>query len=152
MYPSSASSNSAIGPRSDIFISFISPIGSSLTLLTTGGVFVSTGTSSTDSTIVSGAGVSSGSFFLPLPFFGGVNDNGFSNEICFNSSLMNEMRMIQIRNELIRSGLDLGKYGKEEIFVHLISGYETLGKLDYSTKMNTDINFLLKLKMSRGVV
>lgn len=67
-------------------------------------------------------------------------------EICFNSSLMNEMRMIQIRNELIRSGLDLGKYGKEEIFVHLISGYETLGKLDYSTKMNTDINFLLKLK------
>jgi NTE family protein len=59
---------------------------------------------------------------------------------------MNEMRMIQIRNELIRSGLDLGKYGKEEIFVHLISGYETLGKLDYSTKMNTDINFLLKLK------
>ena len=67
-------------------------------------------------------------------------------EICFNSSLMNEMRMIQIRNELIRSGLDLGKYGNEEIFVHLISGYETLGKLDYSTKMNTDINFLLKLK------
>jgi NTE family protein len=67
-------------------------------------------------------------------------------EICFNSSLMNEMRMIQIRNELIRSGLDLGKYGREEIFVHLISGYETLGKLDYSTKMNTDLNFLLKLK------
>jgi|APGre2960657468_1045069.scaffolds.fasta_scaffold43517_3 NTE family protein len=67
-------------------------------------------------------------------------------EICFNSSLMNEMRMIEMRNELIRSGLDLGKYGNKEIFVHSISGYDTLGKLDYSTKMNTDLNFLLRLK------
>lgn len=67
-------------------------------------------------------------------------------EICFNSSLMNEMKIIQLRNELIRQGLDLGKYGNKEIFVHLVSGYETLGKLDYSTKMNTDLNFLLKLK------
>jgi len=67
-------------------------------------------------------------------------------EICFNSSLMNEMRMIEMRNELIRSGLDLGKYGNKEIFVHSISGYDTLGKLDYSTKMNTDLKFLLRLK------
>lgn len=67
-------------------------------------------------------------------------------EICFNSSLMNEMKIIQLRNELIRNGLDLGKYGNKEIFVHLISGYETLGKLDYSTKMKTDIDFLLSLK------
>ena len=67
-------------------------------------------------------------------------------EICFNSSLMNEMKIIQLRNELIRSGLDLGKYGNKEVFVHLISGYDTLGKLDYSTKMSTDLNFLLKLK------
>ena len=56
------------------------------------------------------------------------------------------MKIIQLRNELIRQGLDLGKYGSTEIFVHLISGYETLGKLDYSTKMNTDLTFLLKLK------
>jgi len=67
-------------------------------------------------------------------------------EICFNSSLMNEMRIIELRNELIREGLDLGKYGNKEIFVHSISGYETLGKLNYSTKMNTDLCFLLKLK------
>jgi len=67
-------------------------------------------------------------------------------EICFNSSLMNEMKIIQLRNELIRQGLDLGKYGSKEIFVHLISGYETLGKLNYSTKMSTDLNFLPKLK------
>jgi NTE family protein len=67
-------------------------------------------------------------------------------EICFNSSLMNEIRMIEMRNELIRSGLDLGKYGNKEIFVHSISGYDTLGKLDYSSKMNTDLRFLLKLK------
>ena len=67
-------------------------------------------------------------------------------EICFNSSLMNEMKIIQLRNELIRSGLDLGRYGSKEVFVHLISGYDTLGKLDYSTKMSTDLDFLLKLK------
>ena len=67
-------------------------------------------------------------------------------EICFNSSLMNEIRMIEMRDELIRSGLDLGKYGNKEIFVHSISGYDTLGKLDYSSKMNTDLRFLLKLK------
>jgi NTE family protein len=67
-------------------------------------------------------------------------------EICFNSSLMNEMKMIELRNELIRSGLDLGKYGNKEIFVHSISGYDTLGKLDYSTKINTELCFLLKLK------
>ena len=67
-------------------------------------------------------------------------------EICFNSSLMNEMKMIELRNELIRSGIDLGKYGNKEIFVHSISGYDTLGKLDYSTKMNTELYFLLKLK------
>ena len=67
-------------------------------------------------------------------------------EICFNSSLMNEMKIIQLRNELIRSGLDLGKYGNKEMFIHLISGYETLGKLDYSTKMTTNLDFLLKLK------
>jgi len=67
-------------------------------------------------------------------------------EICFNSSLMNEMRLIELRNELIRDGLDLGKYGNKEIFVHSISGYDTLGKLNYSTKMNTQLGFLLKLK------
>jgi NTE family protein len=69
-----------------------------------------------------------------------------STEICFNSSLMAEMKMIQMRNELIREGHDLGKYGNKEIFVHSISGYDTLGKLDYSTKMRTDLTFLLKLK------
>ena len=67
-------------------------------------------------------------------------------EICFNSSLMNEMKMIQLRNEMIRDGIDLGKYGNKEIFVHSISGYETLGKLDYSSKMTTELSFLLKLK------
>ena len=67
-------------------------------------------------------------------------------EICFNSSLMNEMKIIQLRNELIREGLDLGKYGNKEVFVHLISGYDTLGKLDYSTKMDTNLSFLLQLK------
>lgn len=30
--------------------------------------------------------------------------------------------------------------------MHSISGYDTLGKLNYSTKMNTDLCFLMKLK------
>lgn len=68
-------------------------------------------------------------------------------EICFNSSLMNEMRTIQLRNDLIRKGIDLGEYGNKEIFVHSISGYDSLGKLNYSTKLNTDYRFLKYLKL-----
>lgn len=68
-------------------------------------------------------------------------------EICFNSSLMNEMKTIQLRNELIRKGIDLGEYGNKEIFVHSISGYDSLGKLNYSTKFNTDYRFLKYLKI-----
>jgi len=67
-------------------------------------------------------------------------------EISFNSSLMNEMRIIHLRNQLIKKGLDLGEWGNKEIFVHSISGYDVLSKLEYSTKMNVNYSFLLKLK------
>lgn len=68
-------------------------------------------------------------------------------EICFNSSLMNEMKIIQLVNDLIKKGLDLGEYGNKEVFVHSISGYDSLGKLNYSTKLNTDYRFLKYLKL-----
>lgn len=72
------------------------------------------------------------------------------NEICFNSSLINEMHLIHYRNELIRKGvkgvkLDDNKLMRE-IFVHSISAHESLGHLNYSSKMNTSWDFLLDLK------
>ncbi|MCX8142867.1 MAG: patatin-like phospholipase family protein [Bacteroidia bacterium] len=69
------------------------------------------------------------------------------NEISFNSSLINEMRFIHYRNELIRNGI-LKADGKvnREIFIHVISGYNVLSKLGYSSKLNTSLQFLKKLK------
>jgi len=69
------------------------------------------------------------------------------NEISFNSSLINEMKLIHYRNELIRNGV-LRTDDKEnrEIFVHTISGYDALSQLSYSSKMNTSWEFLLELK------
>ena len=68
------------------------------------------------------------------------------NEISFNSSLINEMRMIHYRNELIRKGVVKEGKNNREIFIHTISGYEALSQLSYSSKMNTSWEFLLELK------
>ena len=69
------------------------------------------------------------------------------NEISFNSSLINEMKLIHYRNELIRNGiLKVDNKANREIFVHTISGYDALSQLSYSSKMNTSWQFLLHLK------
>lgn len=69
------------------------------------------------------------------------------NEISFNSSLINEMKLIHYRNELIRNGiLSSDNKANREIFVHTISGYDALSQLSYSSKMNTSWEFLLELK------
>lgn len=69
------------------------------------------------------------------------------NEISFNSSLINEMKLIHYRNELIRNGiLKVDNKTNREIYVHTISGYEALSQLKYSSKMNTSWEFLLELK------
>jgi NTE family protein len=69
------------------------------------------------------------------------------NEISFNSSLINEMKLIHYRNELIRNGiLKTDDKKNREIFVHTISGYEALSQLSYSSKMNTSWDFLVDLK------
>jgi NTE family protein len=69
------------------------------------------------------------------------------NEISFNSSLINEMKLIHYRNELIRNGiLKTDDKKNREIFVHTISGYEALSQLSYSSKMNTSWDFLVGLK------
>jgi NTE family protein len=69
------------------------------------------------------------------------------NEISFNSSLINEMKLIHYRNELIRSGVlkDDHKTNRE-IFVHTISGYQALSQLSQSSKMNVSWEFLSQLK------
>ena len=69
------------------------------------------------------------------------------NEISFNSSLINEMKLIHYRNELIRNGvLKTDDKVNREIFIHTISGYDELGQMNYSSKMNTSWEFLLDLK------
>jgi len=69
------------------------------------------------------------------------------NEISFNSSLINEMKLIHYRNELIRNGiLSVDNKSNREIFVHTISGYDALSQLSYSSKMNTSWEFLVELK------
>ena len=69
------------------------------------------------------------------------------NEISFNSSLINEMKLIHYRNELLRNGiLKTDDKANREIFVHTISGYDALSQLSYSSKMNTSWEFLLTLK------
>ncbi len=69
------------------------------------------------------------------------------NEISFNSSLINEMKLIHYRNELIRNGiLKVDNKANREIFVHTISGYDALSQLSYSSKMNTSWDFLVNLK------
>ena len=69
------------------------------------------------------------------------------NEISFNSSLINEMKLIHYRNELLRNGiLKVDNKSNREIYVHTISGYDALSQLSYSSKMNTSWDFLLSLK------
>ena len=69
------------------------------------------------------------------------------NEISFNSSLINEMKLIHYRNELLRNGiLKVDDKANREIFVHTISGYDALSQLNYSSKMNTSWDFLVALK------
>ncbi len=69
------------------------------------------------------------------------------NEISFNSSLINEMKLIHYRNELIRNGvIKTDNKTNREIFIHTISGYNALSQLSYSSKMNTSWDFLQTLK------
>jgi NTE family protein len=69
------------------------------------------------------------------------------NEISFNSSLINEMKLIHYRNQLIRNGiLTTDNKTNREIFVHTISGYSALSQLKYSSKMNISWEFLSELK------
>lgn len=67
------------------------------------------------------------------------------NEITFNSSLIKELRSIELLHQVIASeGLESERY--RDIFVHLIHAHEELKDLAASSKLNAEWSFLLKLK------
>jgi NTE family protein len=67
------------------------------------------------------------------------------NEISFNSSLMREMRAISFVTKLIDDG-KVTDSGLRRLFVHSISADDVMAKLDVSSKMNADWDFLLHLR------
>ena len=63
-------------------------------------------------------------------------------EICFNSALMREMRVIAMFTQMI----DDGKMrGNKRMFFHLIDAEDIIGDLSGSSKMNADWKFLMYL-------
>lgn len=72
------------------------------------------------------------------------------NEISFNSSLMLELRRVEFARKLLEQGIDLG--GRlREINIHLINPEETIAKLNISSKLNTDWDYLTRMRdIGRG--
>src|SRR5262249_21778526 len=63
-------------------------------------------------------------------------------EICFNSALMREMRMVAIFTQLIDDGKLIGT---KRMLFHIIDADDVIGDLAYSSKMNADWTFLMYL-------
>jgi len=67
------------------------------------------------------------------------------NEITFNSSLLKELRAIELLHELLEAEqLESERYRK--LFVHLIHAHEELQRLDASSKLNAEWDYLIYLK------
>lgn len=67
------------------------------------------------------------------------------NEITFNSSLLKELRAIELLHELLEvENLESERY--RNLFVHLIHAHEELQHLDASSKLNAEWEYLLYLK------
>ena len=67
------------------------------------------------------------------------------NEITFNSSLVKELRAIELLHRLIEvEGLESERY--RDLFVHLIHAHEALTDLDASSKLNAEWSYLEHLK------
>jgi NTE family protein len=67
------------------------------------------------------------------------------NEISFNSSLIWELNWMDYVNKLVQNKKLQGEEFRE-IYIHAISADTALAGLDYSSKMNTELNFLQYLK------
>ncbi len=71
------------------------------------------------------------------------------NEITFNSSLIKELRSIELLHQLIEAErLESERY--RDIYVHLIHAHEELKDLDASSKMNAEWDYLMYLKERGG--
>lgn len=67
------------------------------------------------------------------------------NEITFNSSLLKELRAIELLHELLEAeSLESDRY--RSMFVHLIHAHEELQDMDASSKLNAEWTYLLDLK------
>jgi NTE family protein len=63
-------------------------------------------------------------------------------EICFNSSLMREMRAVAFMNKLIDDGR---MPGGKKMLIHVIEAEDVMSELPVSSKMNGDWGFLSRL-------
>lgn len=67
------------------------------------------------------------------------------NEISFNASLLKELRSIDFVDRLIREGkLSAGQYN--QVRIHILHNCPELSALGASSKMNVELDFLLKLR------
>ncbi len=67
------------------------------------------------------------------------------NEITFNSSLIKDLRAIELLHRLIDSGGLTGQQSRK-VFVHVIHAHEELEGLDASSKVNAEWTYLCHLK------
>ena len=67
------------------------------------------------------------------------------NEIAFNSSLIHDIRQINLVRKMLERGINIdGKF--RDLFIHNIAPERLMAKLSSKTKLNADLKFLLKLK------
>jgi NTE family protein len=67
------------------------------------------------------------------------------NEISFNSALMHELKLLQLKQQLTQQGIKVdGKL--QQVFLHHISSDNELAELNLSSKLNTSWDFLMHLK------
>jgi len=67
------------------------------------------------------------------------------NEITFNSSLLKELRAIELLHGILeREAVESERY--RDMFIHLIHAHEDLRQLDSSSKLNAEWDYLLHLK------
>ncbi|MGD1839306.1 MAG: patatin-like phospholipase family protein [Thermonemataceae bacterium] len=68
------------------------------------------------------------------------------NTLSFNTSLMHEMRRVNLVQRLLELGLTMGDPKARKLNIHQINPEELLRKMSVSSKLNADWKFLLKLK------
>lgn len=68
------------------------------------------------------------------------------NTLSFNTSLMHEMRRVNMLQRLLAMGLNIGDGGEHKILIHHINPQEIMAGMTASSKLNADWEFLKILK------